>query len=83
MSSQNLNKSRGVPSLDRRQREFPHWLSLSMDVGLYAVSIKNSQPIEGGSHVQFNILALVEYLESFVTVAPNNIEFPFVSIFGH
>ena len=32
-SSQNLNKSRGVSSLDRQHREFPHWQSLSMDVG--------------------------------------------------
>ena len=54
-----------------------------MDVGLSAVSIKNSQPIEGGRHGQFNILAFVEYLENFVRAAPNNIEFRFVSIFGH
>ena len=53
-----------------------------MDVGLYVVSIKNSQPIQGGRDVQFNILALVEYLENFVTAAPSNIEFRFVLIFG-
>ena len=53
-----------------------------MDVGLYVVSIKNSQPIQGGRDVRFKILALVEYLENFVTAAPSNIEFPFVLIFG-
>ena len=82
-SSQNLNKLRGVSSLDRRHREFQHSLSLPVDVGFYAVSIKNSQPMEGGRDVQFNVLALVEHLENFVRVTPNNIEFPFVSIFGH
>ena len=54
-----------------------------MDVGLYAVLIKNSQPIEGGRDVQFNILTLVQYLENFVRAAPNNIQFPFRSIFCH
>ena len=54
-----------------------------MDVGLYVVLIKNSQPIEGGRDVQLNILALVEYVENFVRAAPNNIEFPFMSIFRH
>ena len=80
---QNLDKSRGVPGFDRWHREFPHWLSLSMDLGLYAVSINNSQPIVGGRDVQFNILALVQYLENFVRAAPNNMEFPFMSIFRH
>ena len=82
-SSQDLDKSRGVPSFDRWHRKFPHWLFLSMDVGLYAVSITNSQPIEGGRDVQFNILAPVQYHENFVRAAPNNIEFPFMSIFRH
>ena len=54
-----------------------------MDVGLCALLIQNSQPIEGGRNVQFNILALVEYLENFVRPAPNNIEFSFMSIFRH
>ena len=54
-----------------------------MEVGLWAVSIEDSQPIEGGRDVQFNILPLVEYLENFVSAAPNNIELPFVSILGH
>ena len=54
-----------------------------MDVGLYAVSIENSQPIEGGRDVKSNILALVQYLESFVRAAPDNIEFPFMSIFRY
>ena len=52
-----------------------------MDVGLYAVSIVNSPPIKGGRDVQFNILALVQYLENFVRAAPDNIKFPFMSIF--
>ena len=54
-----------------------------MDVGLYAVSIENSQPIKGGRDVQFNILALVQYLENVVSATPNNIEFPFMSIFRY
>ena len=54
-----------------------------MDLGLYAVSIENWQPIEGGRDVQFNILALVQYLENFVRAAPDNIEFPFMSIFRY
>ena len=69
--------------MDRGHRELPNWLSLSMDVGLYAVSIENSQPIEGGRDVKFNILALVQYLENFVRAEPDNIEFPFLSIFGY
>ena len=52
-----------------------------MDVGLYAVSTENSQPIEGARDVKFNKLALVQYLENFVSAAPDNIEFPFMSIF--
>ena len=51
-----------------------------MDVGLYAVSIKNLETIEGGRDLQFNILALVQYFENFVRAAPNNIKFPFMSI---
>ena len=47
-SNQDLDKSRGVPGFDRWHRKFPHWLSLSMDVGLYGILIENSQPIEGG-----------------------------------
>ena len=54
-----------------------------MDVGLYAVSIENSQPIEGGRDVPFNVLALVQYLENVVRAAPNNIEFPFMSLYWH
>ena len=54
-----------------------------MDVGLYAVSIETSQPIGGGRDVQFNVLALVQYLKNLVRAAPNNIEFPFMSIFRH
>ena len=54
-----------------------------MDLGLYAVSIENPQPIEGGRDVKFNILALVQYLENLVTAAPDNIEFPFMSIFWY
>ena len=46
-----------------------------MDVGLYAVSIKKSQTIEGGGNVQFNILALVQYFENFVRAAPNQVSF--------
>ena len=82
-SSQDLDKSRGVRGFDRWHREFPHWLSLSMDVGLSAVSCENSQPIEGGRDVQFNVLAVVQYLEDFVRAAPDNIEFPFMLIFRH
>ena len=37
-----------------------------MDVGLYTVSIENSQPIEWGRDIQPNVLALVQYLENFV-----------------
>ena len=66
MSSQNLDKLRRFSSFDRKHRELPHRLSLSMDVGLYAVSIENSRPIEGCRDVEFNILALVQYLENFV-----------------
>ena len=54
-----------------------------MDVRLYAVSIEKSQSIEEGRDVQFNVLALVQYLEDFVSAAPDNIEFPFMSIFRH
>ena len=54
-----------------------------MDVGFYAVSIENSQPIEGGRDVKFHILALVQYLENFVRAAQDNIEFPFMSIFRY
>ena len=54
-----------------------------MDIGLYAVSIENSQPIEGGRDVNFNILALVQYLENFVRAAPDNIKLPFMSIFRY
>ena len=68
-SSKNLDKSRRFSSFDRGHRELPHRLSLSMDVGLYAVSIENSQPIEGGRDVKFNILALVQYLQNFVRAA--------------
>ena len=82
-SSQNLDKSRRFSSFDRGHRELPHWLSLSMDVGLYAALIENSQPIEGCRDVEFNILALVQYLENFVRAAPDNIGFPFMSIFRH
>ena len=82
-SSQNLDKSRRISSFDRGHRKLPYRLSLSMDVGFYAVSIENPQPIEGGRDVQFDILALVQYLEYFVRAAPDNIEFPFMSIFGH
>ena len=70
-------------SLDRGHRELPHWLSLLMDVGLYAVSIEKLQPIEGGRDVKFNILALVQYLDNLVRAAPDNIEFPFMSIFRY
>ena len=65
-TSQDLDKSSRFSGFDRGHREVPHWLSLSMDVGLYAVSIETSQPIEGGRDVKFNILALVQYLENFV-----------------
>ena len=82
-SSQDLDKSRRFSGFDRGHRELPHWLSLSMDVGLYAVSIENSQPIQGGRDVKFNILALVQYLENFVRAAPDNIEFSFMSIFRY
>ena len=82
-SSQNLNKVRGGSSLDRGHQEFPRWLSLPVDVGLYAVAIKNSQPIEGGRDVQVHILSLVEHLKNFVRATSNNMEFPFVSIFGY
>ena len=54
-----------------------------MDIGLYAVSIENSEPIEGCRDVEFNILALVQYLENFVRAAPDSIEFPFMSIFWY
>ena len=54
-----------------------------MDVGLHAVSIEDSQPIEGCREVEFNILALVQYLEDLVRAAPDNIEFPFMSIFRY
>ena len=54
-----------------------------MDVGFYAVSIENSQPIKGGRDVQFDILALVQYLGYFVRATPDNIEFPFMSILRH
>ena len=83
MSSQDLDKSRRFSGFDRGHQKLPHWLSLSMDVGLYAVLIENLQPIEGGRHVKFNILALVQYLENFVRAAPGNIEFPFMSIFRY
>ena len=83
MSSQNLNTSRGVSSLDRRHREFQNQPSLSIEVGLYAVLLKKSEPIEGGRDVKFNVFALVEYLQNFVRAAPDNIEVPFVSMFGH
>ena len=53
-----------------------------MDVGFYAVSIENSQPIEGGRDVQFDILALVQYLEYFVRAAPDNIERKVYSVFS-
>ena len=43
----------------------------------------NSQPIEGGRDIQFNVLTLVQYLENFVRAAPDNIKFPFMSIFRH
>ena len=82
-SSHNLDKSRGFSSFDRGHRELPHQLSLSMDVGLYAVPIENSQPIKFGRDVQFNIVALVQYLENFVRAAPDNSEFPFMSIFWY
>ena len=78
---QYLDKSRRCSGFEHR--ELPHWLSLSMDVGLYAVSIENSQPIKGGRDVKFNILALVQYLENFVRAAPDSIEFPFMSIFRY
>ena len=54
-----------------------------MDVGLYAVSIEYPQPIEGCRDVEFNNLALVQYLENSVRAAPDNIEFPFMSIFRY
>ena len=73
----------GGSSLDRRHQEFPHCLSLLVDLGLYAVAIENSKPIEGGRDVQFNILALVEQFKNFAWATPNNIEFPFMSIFRH
>ena len=83
LSSQNLDKSRRFSSFERGHQELPHRLSLSMDVGLYAVWVENSQPIEGCRNVEFNILALVQYLENFVRAAPDNIEFPFMSIFRY
>ena len=83
MSSQDSDKSRRFSGFDRGHRELPHWLSLSMDVGLYAVSIENPQPIKGGREVKFNILAIVQYLDNFVTAAPDNIELPFMSIFRY
>ena len=36
-----------------------------------------------GGDVKFNILALVQCLENFVRAAPDNIEFPFMSIFRY
>ena len=54
-----------------------------MDVGLYAVSIENSQPVEGCRDIEFNILALVQYLKNFVRAAPDHMEFPFMSIFWY
>ena len=82
-SSQDLDKSRRFSGFDRGHRELPYWLFLSMHVGLYAVSIENSQPVEGCRDIEFNILALVKYLENFVRAAPDNIEFPFMSIFQY
>ena len=79
----NLDKSRRFSSFDRGHRELPHRLFLSMDVGLYAVSIENSQPVKGCRDIEFNILALVQYLENFVRAAPDNIKFPFMSIFRY
>ena len=60
--------------------KFPHWWSLPVDVGLYAVAIENAQPIEGGRDVQFTALVVVEHLKNFVCTTPNNIEFSLVSI---
>ena len=54
-----------------------------MDVGLYAVTIENTQPVEGGRDVQFNVLAFIEHLENFVWATPHNIQLPFMSIFGY
>ena len=82
-SSQDPDKSRRFPGFDKWLRELPHWLSFSMDAGLYAVSIENPQPIEGGRDVQFNFLALVQYLENFVRATPDNIESRFMSIFWY
>ena len=50
---------------------------LEVDVGLYAVAMENTQPIEGGRDVQFNLLALVEHLENSVWTTLNNIEVSF------
>ena len=58
-SSQDLDKSRRFPGLDKWHWELPHWLSLSMDVGLYAVSIENSQPMEGSRDVQLTFSPLL------------------------
>ena len=82
-SSHNVDKSRRFCSFDRGHWELPHQLSLSMDVGLYAISIENSQHIEGGRDVELNSLALVQYLENFVRAAPDNIQIPFMSIFRY
>ena len=82
-SSQDPDKSRRFSGFDRGHQGLPHWLPLSMDVGLYAVSIENSQPIEGGRDVNFNILALVQYLENVVRGAPDNIESSLMSIFRY
>ena len=47
---------------------------LSMDVRLYDAGIQNTQPVKGGSDVQFNIPTLVEHFEDFVWTTTNTVQ---------
>ena len=51
-SSQNFQELRGRSSLDRWHWKFPHWLSLLRDVGVNAIAIEKTQPVEEGRDVQ-------------------------------
>ena len=75
--------SRGRPSLDGWHRKFPHWLSFSRDVRFCTATIENRQTIEGGRNVQFDVLAFIEHFENFDWTTENNVQFRFVSVFGH
>ena len=44
---------------------------------------RKAQPVEGGEDVQFNVRAHVDRFQNFVWTTPNNVQFPFLSIFGH